>query len=139
MAKLKVGLALGSGAARGWAHIGVLKALHERDIYPDVIAGASMGSLVGAAAASNQLDTLEHWVRSLKRLDVLGLLDASFRGGVIAGSRVMGAIGEQLEDQLIESMKIKFAAVATELDSGREVWFREGSMLTAVRASCGLP
>lgn len=139
MAKLTLGLALGSGAARGWAHIGVLRALAIRGIYPDVIAGASMGSLVGAATASAQLDVLEEWVRSLRRLDVLRLLDASFRGGFIAGSKVMDAVGEQLEDHGIETMGLAFAAVATDLDSGREVWLRDGSMLAAVRASCGLP
>ncbi|NNF16715.1 MAG: patatin-like phospholipase RssA [Gammaproteobacteria bacterium] len=140
MAKLKLGIALGSGAARGWAHIGVLRELAEHGIYPDYVAGASMGSLVGAAYASEQLDTLEDWVRQLGRLDVIRLLDASFRGGgVIAGSRVMDAVGDQLRDFPIEKMERSFAAVATELESGREVWLREGSMLSAVRASCGLP
>ncbi len=136
---MKVGLALGSGAARGWSHIGVVQALDEIGIRPQIIAGASMGSLVGAAYASNQLDVLDNWVRSLTKLDVFSLLDARFRGGVIRGNRVMTAIGEQLKDCDIEQLDTAFAAVATDMITGREIWLREGHMLTAVRASCGLP
>ncbi len=139
MSRLKLGIALGSGSARGWAHIGVLKALSERGIRPDVICGASIGSLVAAAYASGQMDILEDWVRSLRRIDVLRLLDASFRGGVIRGSRVMSAVGAKLEDRLIEDLPMGFGAVATDLETGREVWLRSGPMLRAVRLSSGLP
>ncbi|MBT8135649.1 MAG: patatin-like phospholipase RssA [Gammaproteobacteria bacterium] len=135
----KLGLALGSGAARGWSHIGVVRALVERGIRPQVITGCSIGSLVGAAYASDQLDVLEDWVTGLTRMDVFGLLDARFRGGVFQGSRVMNAIGEQLKDRPIEQLDASFAAVATDLITGREIWLREGNMLAAVRASCGLP
>ncbi len=139
VSRLKLGIALGSGSARGWAHIGVLKALSERGIRPDVICGASIGSLVAAAYASEQMDILEEWVRSLRRIDVLRLLDASFRGGVIRGSRVMSAVGSKLEDRLIEDLPMGFGAVATDLETGREVWIRSGPMLRAVRLSSGLP
>jgi NTE family protein len=139
MERMKLGIALGGGAARGWAHIGVLRALAERGLEPQCIAGASIGALVGAAAATGQLDKLEAWVRALSRLDVLKLLDARFRGGVIQGNRVMAAIEELLSDHRIEALQLRYGAVATDLESGREVWLRDGSMLAAVRASCALP
>ena len=103
---LKIGIALGSGAARGWSHIGVLKALKSRGIEPEVVAGASIGSLVGAAWAAGKLDILEKWTRSLTRMDVLGLLDARFRGGVFRGSRVMSAVTEQLGNDRIAGSEI---------------------------------
>lgn len=137
--KLKIGIALGGGAARGWSHIGVLKALQRRGINPEVVAGASIGSLVGAALAAGKLDILEKWTRSLTRMDVLGLLDARFRGGVFKGSRVMSKVTEQLGSGNIENLPVAYAAVAADLITGREIWLREGDVMTAVRASCGLP
>jgi len=137
--KLKVGLALGSGAAKGWAHIGVLRALAARGLETDIVAGSSVGSLVGAALATDQLDKLEAWVRKLSRTDVLKLLDARFSGGVIEGNRLMAAIESLLSDGPIESLDIPFGAVATDMHLGREIWLREGSLLDAVRASCALP
>jgi NTE family protein len=137
---MKVGLALGSGSARGWSHIGVLRALLARGIEPVVVTGSSSGSLVAAAYASGQLDALEVWVRSLTKLDVWRLLDPNFSGGgVMRGNRLMRAVGEQLQDQAIESLKRRFGAVAVDLSSGEEVWIQEGSILSAVRASSGLP
>jgi NTE family protein len=137
---VKVGLALGSGSARGWSHIGVLRALLERGIEPVVVTGSSSGSLVAAAYASDQLDALEAWVRSLTKLDVWRLLDPNFSGGgVMRGNRLMRAVGEQLRDQPIESLRRGFGAVAVDLYSGKEVWIQEGSILSAVRASSGLP
>lgn len=138
--RIKVGLALGSGSARGWSHIGVLRALLERGIEPVVVTGSSSGSLVAAAYASDQLDALEDWVRSLTKLDVWRLLDPNFsRGGVMHGNRLMRAVGEQLQDRAIESLPRAFGAVAVDLYSGKEVWIQEGSLLSAVRASSGLP
>lgn len=135
-----MGLALGSGSARGWSHIGVLRGLLERGIRPVVVTGASSGSLVAAAYASLQLDALEVWVRSLTKLDVWRLLDPNFSGGgVMRGNRLMRAVGEQLRDQPIESLERGFGAVAVDLYSGKEVWIQEGSILDAVRASSGLP
>ncbi|MGI9232150.1 MAG: patatin-like phospholipase RssA [Woeseiaceae bacterium] len=136
----KIGLALGSGSARGWSHIGVLRALLERDIEPVVVSGSSSGSLVAASYASGQLDALEVWARSLTKIDVWRLLDASFSGGgVMRGNRLMRAVGEQLQDQAIESLQRRFGTVAVDLYSGQEVWIQKGSFLTAVRASSGLP
>jgi NTE family protein len=135
-----VGLALGSGSSRGWSHIGIIRALQERGIRPSVVAGASIGSLVGGAYASGQLDDLEAWARELGRVDVWRLLDTTLRGGgVMTGNRLMGALAEVLEDHDIEDLPMPFAAVATELDTGVEVWLREDSMLDAIRASSGLP
>jgi len=131
---------LGSGSARGWSHIGVLQALVERGIEPTVVTGSSSGSLIAAAYASNQLDALELWVRSLTKIDVWRLLDATFTGGgVMRGNRLMRAVGEHLQDQAIESLQRRFGAVAVDLYSGQEVWIQKGSVLTAVRASSGLP
>lgn len=136
----KIGLALGSGSARGWAHLGVLHALEERGIRPEVVTGASVGALVAAAFASGQWPKLENWVRTLTRVDVWRLLDATFRGGgVMRGNRLMQAIGERIEDRSIESLPVRFGAVAADLDTGEEIWLRSGSMLAAVRASSGMP
>lgn len=136
----KIGLALGSGSARGWAHVGIIRALEEIGIKADVVAGASVGSLVGAAYASGQLDTLENWIKSLTKRDVWSLLDTAFRqGGVMRGNKLMRAIGEQITDYDIEQLTTPFGAVAADLYTGQEVWLQEGSMLDAVRASSGLP
>jgi NTE family protein len=137
--ELKIGIALGGGAARGWAHIGVLQGLRRIGIEPAVVTGASIGALVGAAYAGDRLSALERWVRGLSRLDVLKLLDARLAGGVIEGNRVMHAVEAILPDQPIESLPRPFAAVATDLSSGRAVWLRSGSTLAAIRASCAMP
>ena len=140
MAAPRIGLALGSGSARGWAHIGVLRELKERGLAPDIVAGASVGALVGAAYASDQLDALETWVRDLGPVDVVRLFDATLdRGGMMSGDRLMRRIREILVDHEIEELAVPFAAVATRLETGQEVWLRSGSMLHAVRASSGLP
>jgi NTE family protein len=135
----KIGLALGGGAARGWAHIGVIRALAERGVTPAVVSGASIGSLVGAALAGGTLDELEEWVLGLRRLDVIKLLDARLAGGVIEGNRVMAAIKDILQDRAIEDLDLPYGAVATDLQRGRTVWLREGSTINAVRASCAMP
>ncbi len=136
----KIGVALGSGSARGWAHLGVLHALEERGIRPEIVTGASVGALVAAAHASNQVQKLEDWVRTLTRVDVWRLLDATFRGGgMMRGNRLMHAIGERIEDRNIEDLPVKFGAVAADLDTGEEIWLKSGSMLAAVRASSGMP
>lgn len=137
--KFKIGLALGGGAARGWAHIGVIRALAERGVTPAVVSGASIGSLVGAALAGGSLDELEEWVLGLRRLDVIKLLDARLAGGVIEGNRVMAAIKDILQDRAIEDLDLPYGAVATDLQRGRTVWLREGSTISAVRASCAMP
>ncbi len=140
MARKRIGIALGGGAARGWAHIGVLKALAEMGIRPDIMAGTSIGALVGAASLVDQLDPLEKWVRGLARLDILRLMDARLSGGgFMRGDRLMKALSKYVEDRNIEDLSIPFAVVATDLDTGHEVWLREGSLQDAVRASIALP
>jgi NTE family protein len=136
----RLGLALGSGSARGWAHIGVLRALEGHGLRPDVITGASVGALVGAARAAERLAELEAWVCTLTQRDVWRLVDTTFRGGgVMTGNRLMEAIAAHIGDAPIETLPLRFGAVATDLYTGEEVWLREGRYMTAVRASSGLP
>ena len=139
MADLKIGLALGSGSARGWAHIGVIRALEENGIKPDIVAGCSIGALVGAAYRGGNLDTLEKWVRKLTFWDVVRLLDVRMMGGLIEGASLMASFEDKLKDINIEELPAPFAAVATDLANGREVWLQEGPLPTAVRASIALP
>jgi len=136
----KIGIALGSGSARGWSHIGVLNALADLGIRPDVIAGCSIGALVGAAYANNQEVELEAWVRSLSWKEIVGFLDLSVApGGLIHGDKLLEFASRKSPDIDISSLSIPFGAVATELKTGREVWLREGKVLDAVRASISLP
>jgi NTE family protein len=137
--KPRIGLALGSGSARGWAHIGAIHALEERGVKPDVICGSSIGALVGAAYASGQLDKLEKWSTSLAWTTVVRLMDLSWSGGLIRGARLFNLFNTILDDVDIDQLAVPYGAVATELGSGREVWLRHGKMLDAVRASCALP
>lgn len=137
--KPKLGLALGSGAARGWAHIGILRALQRMGIKPDLIAGCSIGSFVGAAYAAGELDKLEEWVRGFTRLQVVGLLDPAFSGGLFRGDKVFGMAANHLGNPDASELPIPFACVATELDTGREIWLRKGPLRQIVRASCGMP
>ncbi|MCB1909017.1 MAG: patatin-like phospholipase RssA [Rhodocyclaceae bacterium] len=136
---LRIGLALGSGSARGWAHLGVLRALSADGIAPDLICGCSIGALVGAAAAAGDLDKLGAWVESLGWQDVLSLLDVSLRSGLIRGGRLMEFFSSNFTDTSFDDLDLPFACVATDLLTGREVWLREGSVADAVRASIALP
>lgn len=135
--KPRLGIALGSGSARGWAHIGVLRALEQAGIVPDVVAGTSIGALVGAAYASGRLDRLEEWVTRIDWWEIIRYMD--LRLGGVEGERLMRAFRERVEDTPIEALPKPFGAVATDLHTGREVWFQEGSLLDAVRASIALP
>jgi NTE family protein len=137
--KPRIGLVLGSGAARGWAHIGVLRALADAGIVPDVVCGCSIGALVGAAAARGDLDKLEAWARQLTWQQVLGLMDLSLNGGLFKGDKLMAFFEKNFADRDIAALSVPFGCVATDLGSGREVWLREGSVAAAVRASCALP
>lgn len=134
-----IGLALGSGAARGWAHIGVINSLAQLGIKPDVVAGCSIGALVGAALVSGHIDELGQWVGSLDWQDVVAMLDISLKGGLIRGDRVVQYCSQQFFLPNFSDLPIPFACVATELSSGREVWLRDGSIAEAVRASIALP
>lgn len=139
MAEARIGLALGSGSARGWAHIGVIRALEEQGIKPDVVCGSSIGSLVGGAYAAGCLDELEAWVRELTVWDVVRLLDVRFAGGLIEGKTLMDSIEEKISGIHIEELQRPYAAVATDLANGREIWLQKGSLLEAIRASIALP
>lgn len=134
-----IGLALGSGSARGWAHIGVIRALEEADIRPDIVCGTSIGALVAGAYADGDLDRLEKWVLELAWKDVVGFLDLSLSGGLIRGERLIGFLREEFFDLDIAQLPRPFGAVATDLSSGREVWLREGMLSDAVHASLALP
>lgn len=139
LTKPKIGLALGSGSARGWSHIGVIRVLEDAGFVPDIICGTSIGSLVGAAYADGQLESLEAWVRSLSWQSVMGLLDFSTNGGLLHGEKLFGFLRTHLSDKDLSLLPKAFGAVATELITGREVWLRDGSVIDAVRASAALP
>jgi NTE family protein len=135
-----IGLVLGSGAARGFAHIGVMRVLQAHGIKPDIIVGTSMGALVGACYATDQLDTLEAWARSLTKRRVIGYLDIRIGGaGLISGGRLANRLQESIGGSAIEDLPIRFAAIATEIGTGHEVWLTRGSLALAVRASYALP
>lgn len=137
---VRIGVALGTGGARGWCHIGALNALAELGIVPDVVAGCSMGALVGAAHAAGRLAALEEWARGLTLARMAGMLDVGLTsGGLVRGrelERVLGDIGVPEE---IGDLERPFAAVATDIATGREVWLRKGRVHDAVRASIAIP
>ena len=140
MAKAKIGLALGGGAARGWAHIGVIKALAEAGIKPDIIVGTSIGAVVGACHSGGHLDPLESFARGLTRRRVFGYLDFNFAGtGLINGQRLCDQLDHHLGDRNIEDLEPQFTAVATEIGTGHEIWLSRGRVVDAVRASYALP
>lgn len=140
-AKTRIGLALGSGSARGLAHIGVIRALKKYQLEPDLICGTSVGAFMGAAATHGCLDEIGSWLSELSTLDVLRYLDIRLRAGsgVADGDRLMEFLREKFGDPQIENLNLPFAAVATELQTGREVWLQSGSMWDAARASMALP
>lgn len=136
----KIGLALGSGAARGWAHIGVVRALAEIGIAPDIVCGTSIGACVGAALLTDQLDELQGWAQSMGLLGVLGIIDVTFRkGGLVAAERAFERFRNERTDVRIEDLPKPFACVACELGTGREIWLRDGPVLDAIRASAAMP
>ncbi len=135
-----IGLALGGGAARGFAHIGVLRVLQANGIIPDVIVGTSIGAVVGGCYVHNQLDAFEEWARHLTARGVLGYLDVSFGGsGFIGGGRLAARLEETLGDIMIEQLPRQFAVIATELGTGHEIWLTRGRLVDALRASYALP
>ncbi len=136
----KIGLALGGGAARGWAHIGVLRALLAAGITPGVIAGTSIGAVIGGCQAAGRLDAIEEFARDLTRRRMLGYLDFDFLGsGLITGQKLRDRLLSGLGDQAMEDLPVRFAAVATEIGTGHEVWLSRGRLVDAVRASYALP
>jgi NTE family protein len=136
----RIGLALGSGAARGWSHIGVLQELEARGVPIDVIAGASIGAVVGGCFAAGRLSALEGFARSLTKRRVFSLMDLSFSGaGMISGGKLRDELSRELEGRRIENLPIVFGAVATEIGAGHEVWLRKGDLVQAIRASYAMP
>ena len=135
-----IALALGGGAARGFAHIGVLRTLVAHGITPDIIVGTSIGAVAGGCFAGGVLDTLEEWARSLTVRGVLGYLDVSLSGsGLIGGNRLASRLETALAKTLIENLPIRFAAVACEVRTGHEIWLTHGRVVDALRASYALP
>ncbi|MDQ8726561.1 patatin-like phospholipase family protein [Bradyrhizobium sp. LHD-71] len=135
-----IGLALGGGAARGFAHIGILRALLERNIVPDVVVGTSIGAAVGGAYVTGHLDTFEEWARGLQPRNVLGYLDIQLNGsGLIGGAKLAAQLDQSIGRRLIEELPAKFAAIATEVSTGHEIWLTHGRLVEALRASYALP
>lgn len=136
----KIGIALGGGAARGWAHIGVLRALEQAGIVPDIIAGTSIGAVVGGCHAAGRLDELEGFVRDLTRRKVFGYLDINLAGsGLISGQRVVERLEGHLKGVELEALHRRFVAVATEIGTGHEIWLSRGPLVDAMRASYAIP
>ncbi|WP_300618627.1 patatin-like phospholipase family protein [Dokdonella sp.] len=140
MSGTPISLVLGSGGARGYAHIGVIEELEAQGYAIRSIAGSSMGALVGGIYATGKLRSYADWVRPLQRLDVLRLLDWTFTGGgFIKGDRIIGVLRELAGDISIEDLPIPYTAVAVDLDQQREVWFSKGPLFDAIRASIAIP
>ncbi len=136
----RIGLALGSGAARGWSHIGVIQELAARQVPIDVIAGSSVGAVVGGCYAAGKLAELEKFVRSLTRRRVFSLMDLSLSGaGMMSGGKLRDELSRELEGRRIEDLAVVFGAVATEIGAGHEVWLRKGDLVHAIRASYAMP
>ncbi len=135
-----IGLALGGGAARGFAHIGIIRTLLANGIVPDIVVGTSIGAVVGASYASGHLDTLEEWARSLQPRNILSYLDIRLNGsGLIGGSKLATQLEASFGKMLIEELPLKFAAIATEVKTGHEIWLTHGRLVDALRASYALP
>ncbi|MEJ2325530.1 MAG: patatin-like phospholipase family protein [Chromatiaceae bacterium] len=139
-AQKTVSLILGSGGARGLAHIGVIRSLEENGYTIRSIAGASMGALIGGIYAAGKLDIYEKWVAALRKRDVMQLLDFAYsRAGLFSGDRIINKLRNMLGDIRIEDLPLSFTAVATDLNAGREVWLTRGSLFDAIRASIAIP
>jgi NTE family protein len=135
-----IGLALGGGAARGFAHIGIVRTLVAHGIIPNVVVGTSVGAVVGGSYAAGQLDRLEEWARSLQPRNIFGYLDIRLNGsGLIGGDKLAAQLEAALGHTLIEELPLKFATVATEVRTGHEIWLTHGRMVEAMRASYALP
>lgn len=140
--KLRIGIALGSGSARGWAHIGVLKQLKEMGIQPDIICGCSIGSIVGAAYAVDNLGKLEKWAASLTKFEMMRYFELKTSlNGFVNQQKLRQCFHDHVcaEQQSIDGLKKKFATVATDLHNGREIWISKGAVIDAVWASIALP
>lgn len=140
MTRSRIGLALGSGSARGWAHIGVIDALAEAGIEPDIVCGTSIGALVGAAYVAGRLTDLRQWAEAATWREIIGLMDVRFSGGgLIDGKQVVEFLRRLGIGAPIASYAKAYAAIATDLATGREIWLQSGPIHEAVRASIALP
>lgn len=136
----RIGIALGSGSARGWAHIGIVEALVDAGIRPDIVCGTSIGALVGAAQVAGRLVALKDFAERLSWREIVGLMDVRLSGGgIVNGAQILELLRRLGIAEPIESYANPFAAVATDLGTGREIWLREGPIHQAVRASISLP
>jgi NTE family protein len=141
-AKPRIGLALGSGSSRGWSHIGIIDALEKLDIKPDIVCGTSIGALVGASYVAGNLSKLESWVLSLSRMEIAKFLEiGSGFNGFVNTKRLHGFLNKHVveDDVTMDDLERRYAAVSTDLENGREVWFTEGPLIEAVWASISLP
>jgi len=135
-----VSLVLGSGGARGLAHIGVIKWLEENDYKIKYVVGCSIGSLIGGIYAAGKLDILEGWMRSITKIDILGLLDVSWgSGGIFRGDKIINTLTGLIGEVRIEDLPMRFTAVATDIADEKEIWLNSGSLFNAIRASISLP
>jgi NTE family protein len=138
--KSAVGLALGTGGARGLAHIGAIEAVEAAGYRIVAVSGSSMGALIGGIYAAGKLGVYRDWVCALQKMDVLKLVDWTLSGaGLIKGERIIGVLRELIGDVVIEELPIPFTAVATDLDREREVWLSRGALFEAIRASIAIP
>jgi NTE family protein len=136
----RIGLALGSGGARGWAHVGVLRALDAAGVTPDVVAGTSIGALIAGVHLAGHLPTLEAWARNLTRSRLLAYLDPRMSGGgLIGGQRMLAFMTRHFGDLKIEDLPVPFIAVTTDLRTGHEVWLQEGRLAETLRTAISLP
>ncbi|HDS1060485.1 patatin-like phospholipase family protein [Pseudomonas putida] len=135
----RVALVLGSGGARGYAHIGVIEEIERRGYDIACVAGCSMGAVIGGIYAAGKLDEYRNWIESLDYLDVLRLVDVSFRLGAIRGDKVFGQIRKIVGEINIEQLRIPYTAVAADLTNQQEIWFQEGCLHQAMRASAAIP
>ena len=135
-----IGLALGGGAARGFAHIGIVRTLIAHGIVPNVVVGTSIGAVIGGAYAAGHLDRLEDWARSLQPRNIISYLDIRLNGsGLIGGTKLAAELEAAMGPSLIEELPVKFATVATEVRTGHEIWLTHGRLVDALRASYALP
>jgi len=135
-----VSLVLGSGGARGLAHIGIIHWLEEHDLKIASLSGCSMGALIGGIYAAGKLDKFEQWVRAITKVDIVTLLDFSWKkSGLVKGDKIINTLVDLVGDQLIEDLPLTFTAVAADIQKEKEVWINKGNLFDAIRASISLP
>jgi len=135
-----ISLVLGSGGARGLAHIGVIREIEESDFQIAAISGCSIGALIGGIYAAGKLDEFENWIRAINKMDIVTLLDLSWgRNGLVKGDKIINTLVDLVGDKTIEELSIPFTAVAADIENEKEIWINEGRLFDAIRASISLP